>query len=200
MTRSWGTRTRASSLCRQAGRALCGLYRAALPRRNADECICFVVALEEEGGPISPPCLPIICHPLPDPPAGRAGDHPLCAARALRDWGLWLVSGGPPACQLRREQAGGRQAGRGRVGGTMRARGGVGRGGQGGGWLAGSSSARRLAGRCIPCIPLALDSASSALFLPRRRCCLQAFVNEQGGRHKFFNVWPYIRPLRAWIK
>ncbi|PSC69393.1 mRNA-decapping enzyme subunit 2 [Micractinium conductrix] len=28
----------------------------------------------------------------------------------------------------------------------------------------------------------------------------QAFVNEQGGRHKFFNVWPYIRPLRAWIK
>lgn len=29
---------------------------------------------------------------------------------------------------------------------------------------------------------------------------LQAFVNEQGGRHKFFNVWPYIRPLRAWIK
>ena len=29
---------------------------------------------------------------------------------------------------------------------------------------------------------------------------LQAFVNEQGGRHKFFNVWPYVRPLRAWIK
>lgn len=28
----------------------------------------------------------------------------------------------------------------------------------------------------------------------------QAFVNEQGGRHRFFNVWPYIRPLRAWIK
>lgn len=28
----------------------------------------------------------------------------------------------------------------------------------------------------------------------------QAFVNEQGGRHKFFNVWPYIKPLRAWIK
>ena len=28
----------------------------------------------------------------------------------------------------------------------------------------------------------------------------QAFVNEAGGRHKFFNVWPYIRPLRAWIE
>ncbi|KAI3425090.1 hypothetical protein D9Q98_008468 [Chlorella vulgaris] len=28
----------------------------------------------------------------------------------------------------------------------------------------------------------------------------QAFVNEQGGRHKFFNVWPYVKPLRAWIK
>jgi hypothetical protein len=27
----------------------------------------------------------------------------------------------------------------------------------------------------------------------------QLFVNEHGGRHKFFNVWPYIRPLRAWI-
>ena len=31
-------------------------------------------------------------------------------------------------------------------------------------------------------------------------CPLQAFVNEQGGRHKFFNVWPYVKPLRAWIK
>ena len=29
---------------------------------------------------------------------------------------------------------------------------------------------------------------------------LQAFVNEQGGRHKFFNVWPYVKPLRTWIK
>jgi hypothetical protein len=27
----------------------------------------------------------------------------------------------------------------------------------------------------------------------------QLFVNEQGGRHKFFNVWPYIKPLRKWI-
>lgn len=29
---------------------------------------------------------------------------------------------------------------------------------------------------------------------------MQAFVNEQGGRHRFFNVWPYVKPLRAWIK
>ena len=27
----------------------------------------------------------------------------------------------------------------------------------------------------------------------------QAFVNDDGGRHKFYNVWPYIKPLRAWI-
>lgn len=27
----------------------------------------------------------------------------------------------------------------------------------------------------------------------------QLFVNEHGGRHKFFNVWPYVRQLRAWI-
>jgi len=27
----------------------------------------------------------------------------------------------------------------------------------------------------------------------------QHFVNEQGGRHKFFNVWPYMKPLRSWI-
>jgi hypothetical protein len=25
------------------------------------------------------------------------------------------------------------------------------------------------------------------------------YVNEQGGRHKFFNVWPYVKQLRAWI-
>ena len=25
------------------------------------------------------------------------------------------------------------------------------------------------------------------------------FINEQGGRHRFFNVWPYIRPLQKWI-
>lgn len=24
-------------------------------------------------------------------------------------------------------------------------------------------------------------------------------MNSEGGRHKFFNVWPYIKPLRAWI-
>ena len=32
-------------------------------------------------------------------------------------------------------------------------------------------------------------------------CCsaCQVFVNEDGGRHKFFNVWPYIKPLQAWI-
>jgi mRNA-decapping enzyme subunit 2 len=28
----------------------------------------------------------------------------------------------------------------------------------------------------------------------------QLFVNTEGGRHKFFNVWPYMKPLRAWIK
>lgn len=27
----------------------------------------------------------------------------------------------------------------------------------------------------------------------------QVFVNQEGDRHKFFNVWPYIRPLQAWI-
>lgn len=27
----------------------------------------------------------------------------------------------------------------------------------------------------------------------------QQFVNEQGGRHKFFNVWPYMKPLKSWI-
>lgn len=26
------------------------------------------------------------------------------------------------------------------------------------------------------------------------------FVNNEGGRHKFFNVWPYMKPLRAWIE
>ena len=25
------------------------------------------------------------------------------------------------------------------------------------------------------------------------------FVNEQGGRHKFFNVWPYMKQLKSWI-
>lgn len=25
------------------------------------------------------------------------------------------------------------------------------------------------------------------------------FVTEAGNRHRFFNVWPYIKPLRAWI-
>ena len=25
------------------------------------------------------------------------------------------------------------------------------------------------------------------------------FVTEEGARHRFFNVWPYIKPLRAWI-
>lgn len=38
---------------------------------------------------------------------------------------------------------------------------------------------------------------------PGAAACLptaQAFVNEQGGRHRFFNVWPYIKPLRTWIK
>jgi hypothetical protein len=29
---------------------------------------------------------------------------------------------------------------------------------------------------------------------------LQAFVNAQGGRHRFFNVWPYVKPLRSWIR
>jgi 8-oxo-dGTP pyrophosphatase MutT (NUDIX family) len=28
----------------------------------------------------------------------------------------------------------------------------------------------------------------------------QHFVNVEGGRHKFFNVWPYMKPLRGWIK
>jgi len=28
----------------------------------------------------------------------------------------------------------------------------------------------------------------------------QLFVNTEGGRHKFFNVWPYMKQLRAWIK
>lgn len=27
----------------------------------------------------------------------------------------------------------------------------------------------------------------------------QHFVNTEGGRHKFFNVWPYMKPLRGWI-
>lgn len=27
----------------------------------------------------------------------------------------------------------------------------------------------------------------------------QHFVNEEGGKHKFFNVWPYMKPLRSWI-
>jgi mRNA-decapping enzyme subunit 2 len=26
----------------------------------------------------------------------------------------------------------------------------------------------------------------------------QLFVNDQGGRHKFYNVWPYIKALRSW--
>ena len=26
------------------------------------------------------------------------------------------------------------------------------------------------------------------------------FVNNEGGRHKFFNVWPYMKPLRTWIE
>ena len=36
---------------------------------------------------------------------------------------------------------------------------------------------------------------------PPPSCCPspQVFVNEGGGRHKFFNVWPYIKPLQAWI-
>lgn len=25
------------------------------------------------------------------------------------------------------------------------------------------------------------------------------FVNQEGGRHKFFNVWPYVKKLRSWI-
>ena len=45
---------------------------------------------------------------------------------------------------------------------------------------------------CAMCLSLLL-----LLLLPPP---LQAFVNDQGGRHKFFNVWPYMRPLRAWIK
>jgi mRNA-decapping enzyme subunit 2 len=28
----------------------------------------------------------------------------------------------------------------------------------------------------------------------------QQYVTEAGGRHKFFNVWPYVRPLRAWVE
>jgi len=26
------------------------------------------------------------------------------------------------------------------------------------------------------------------------------YVNDQGSRHRFFNVWPYIRKLQLWIE
>ena len=50
-----------------------------------------------------------------------------------------------------------------------------------------SGDAEAGAGRASCWVPAALTA------LP------QAFVNDQGGRHKFFNLWPYVKPLRAWV-
>lgn len=70
-----------------------------------------------------------------------------------------------------------------------------------------SSSTGCRVGRQTPCASLAwlLFAELNTIHLlapPSPPLCPrpQAFVNEQGGRHKFFNVWPYIKPLRAWIK